>query len=97
MLERQLGAGDRRITPSVLTGFGELLGRKLRRPDYKVRREYVHLLVDRVEVGDREIRITGRNTTLERVVIASQTPGAMVPKAGRGWRARQGSNLRPQA
>ena len=97
VMERQLGAGDRQITPAVLAGFGELLGRKLRGPNDKVCREYVHLLVDRVEVGDREIRITGRNAALERAVIASQTPGAMVPKAERRWRARLGSNQRPQA
>ena len=64
VLERQLGVGDRQITPAVLAGFGALLGRKLRGPDNTVRREYVHLLIDRVEVGDREIRITGRNTAL---------------------------------
>ena len=63
----------------------------------KVRREYVHLLVDRIEVGDRHIRITGRNAALERAVVASQTPGAAVPRAERKWRARRDSNPRPRA
>ena len=94
MVERQLDAGDRRITPARLAGFGELLERKLRGPDDKVRREYVRLLVD---VGDREVRIFGRNASLERAIVAAQTPGAGVPKAERKWRARQDSNLRPQA
>ena len=97
VLERQLGAGDRRITPQVLAEFGQLLDRKLRGHDDKIRRAYVQLLVGRVEVGDRQIRITGRNAAIQRAVISSQTPGAMVPKAERKWRARQGSNLRPQA
>ncbi len=96
VLERQLDAGDRRITPMIIAEFGELIDRKLRGPDPKVRREYVHLLVDRVEVGDREIRITGRNAMLERAVVASQTLGASVPRAERKWRARQESNLWPQ-
>jgi site-specific DNA recombinase len=95
ILERQLGAGSREITPAIISQFGELLERKLRGPDEKVRREYVHLLVDRVEVGDRELRITGRNSALERAVIASQTPEAAVPKAERKWRTRQDSNLWP--
>lgn len=89
VVERQLEAGDRRITPAVVAEFGDLLGRKLRGPDPKVRREYIHLLVDRIEVGAREIRIRGRNSALERAVVASQTPGAVVPKAERKWRARR--------
>lgn len=97
VLERQLAAGDRRITPSILASFGQLLERKLRGPDDKVRREYIRLLVDRVEVGDREIRISGRNASLERAIVASQAPGAGVPKAEREWRARLDSNQRPQA
>ena len=95
VLERQLDASDRRITPAVLAGFGDLLSRKLRGLDNKARREYVHLLVDQVEVGDREIRITGRNAALERAVIASQTPTAPVPKAERKWCTRRDSNPWP--
>ncbi len=91
MVERQLDAGDRRITPAILAGFGNLL----RGSDDKVRREYVRLLVDRVEDGDREIRISGRNASLERAIVAAQTPGTGVPKAERGWRARNDSNVRP--
>ena len=88
VLERQLDAGDRRITPSIIAKFGDLLDRKLRGPDPKVRREYLHLLVDQLEVGDREIRITGRNAMLERAVVASQTLAALVPKAEPKWRTR---------
>ena len=82
--------GSIELTPGT---HGDLLSGKLRGPDNKVRREYVHLLVDQVEVGDREIRITGRNAALERAVIASQTPTAPVPKAERKWCTRQDSNL----
>lgn len=82
---RQLDIGDRRITPAIIAQFGKLLNRKLRGPDAKVRRDYVRLLVDRVEVGDREIRISGRNSMLERAVVASQALGTGVPKAERKW------------
>ena len=95
VLERQLNTGSRRITPEVLAGFGELLSRKLRGSDDKVRREYLHLLVDRVEVGDREIRISGRNAALQRAVIASQSRGATVPRAEREWCTRLDSNQWP--
>ncbi|MEC3949264.1 recombinase family protein [Sphingobium sp. HWE2-09] len=85
VIERQLEAGDRRITPEIVTSFGDLLRRKLRGPDPQARREYVQLLIERVEVGDRAIRITGKNAALERAVIASQNSGAAVPKADRKW------------
>ena len=96
VLERQLDAGSRRITPAIIARFGDLLRRKLHEPDGRTRKEYIHLLVDRVEVGDREVRITGRNAMLERAIMASQTPGAAVPKAERKWRARRDSNPRPR-
>ena len=97
VLERQLDAGDRRITPAIIAKFSDLLRRKLHEPDGRTRKEYIHLLVDRVEVGYREVRITGRNAMLERAIMASQTPGAAVPKAEQKWRARLDSNQRPQA
>ncbi len=95
VLNRQLDAGDRRITPAIISAFGDMLARKLRGPDSKVRREYVHLLVDSVEVGDRAIRITGRNAAIERAIIASQPPGNAVPKAERKWCTRLDSNQWP--
>lgn len=95
VLERQLDAGDRRITPAIIAKFSDLLRHKLHEPDGRTRKEYIHLLVDRVEVGDREVRITGRNAMLERAIMASQTPGAAVPKAEQKWRTRQDSNLWP--
>ena len=96
VLERQLDAGDRRITPEIIARFGDLLRRKLDESDGRTRKEYIHLLVDRVEVGNREVRITGRNAMLERAIIASQTPSAAVPKAEQKWRARRDSNPRPR-
>jgi len=53
VLERQIEAGDRRITPEIVSSFGDLLAKKMREPDTQVRREYVRLLVDRVEIGER--------------------------------------------
>ena len=95
VLERQLDAGDRRITPAIIAKFGDLLRRKLQEREGRTRKEYIHLLVDRVEVGDREVRIAGRSAMLERAIMASQTPGAAVPKAEQKWRTQEDSNLWP--
>ena len=91
----ELAAGDKQITPAVVEGFGALLKSRLAGPDDKLRRDCVRMLVDRVEVGDRRIRITGSRTALARAAMAGDSLGQQVPKAEREWRARTDSNGRP--
>ncbi len=80
--------------------FGDLLDRKLRGSDPKVRREYVHLLVDQVEVGAREVRITGSNAMLERAVVAcpklngNGAPTMMKMRTGRSSCSESGGRRR---
>ena len=89
MLERQTD-GRRKITPIILEKFSTLL-REKPGSDPAVRSGYVKLLVDRVEVGNEEIRITGSKATLARAAAGVVTH--MVPKAERKWCTRQDSNL----
>jgi site-specific DNA recombinase len=91
LLGRQID-GQRRITPDVLEKFSSLLSGKLK-TDPVVRAGYVKLLVDRVEVGHKEIRIIGSKATLARAASGLAMP--KVPKAEREWRARNDSNVRP--
>ena len=84
-LERQLADGARRITPEVLDKFGALMSAKLREKG-NIRREYMRLLVSRVEIGNRTIRITGSKNALSRA--ATGVPPHMVPKAERKWCTR---------
>jgi site-specific DNA recombinase len=93
VLERQLVAGDRRITPAIIDRFGDLLVSKLRDIKSPNRREYVRLLIDRVEVGERAVRICGSKSALSN--LASGVAPNMVPKAERKWRTREDSNLWP--
>ncbi len=94
LLERQVGASSRVITSEIITKFGDMLAAKLRGPSTdKLRRSYVRLLVNKVEVGNRGIRITGNRNNLAQ--LASGTPLHMVPKAEREWCARSDSNARP--
>lgn len=85
-LERQLVDGELKITPDVLEKFGALMADKLRNSDKRARRDNIRLLVNHVEVGQQEIRITGSKPVLFRA--ASGVPPHMVPKAERGWRTR---------
>jgi len=91
LLERKLADPSRKITPDILRRFGELVSGSLRERGNPLRKGYVDLLVDKVEVGDDLIRISGDRTRLARA--ASGTPPHMVPKAIREWRTRQDSNL----
>ena len=91
LLERKLSDPARRITPEVLKGFADLVSSTLSDRKSPLRKPYVDLLIDKVEVGDGLIRISGKRAQLARA--ASGTPPHMVPKAIRQWRTRQDSNL----
>jgi site-specific DNA recombinase len=52
-------------------------------------------VIDQVEVDDEEIRIIGRRTALERLVMGGGAAPAGVPSFVRKWRARGDSNVRP--
>ena len=97
-LERQLVSSQRRITPDVIGRFGKLLSHGLRGDSAALRQAYVRLLIDEVTVEADKVQIRGSRKTLERAVIAtSASGGTKVPSFAREWRARQDSNLRPQA
>ena len=97
-LERQLVSNQRRITADVIGRFGKLLREGLRADNSALRQAYTRLLIDEVTVEADCVRIRGSRKALERAVIATAASGgAKVPSFAREWRARQDSNLRPQA
>ena len=63
--------------------------------DVPFRRAYIRVVVDQVEVDDREIRIHGRKSVLERLVMGGGATPSGVPSFVRKWRARRDSNSRP--
>jgi hypothetical protein len=96
-LERQLATSQRRITPDVIGRFGKLLSDGLRGDSPALRQAYVRL-IDEVTVEGDQVQIRGSRKALERAVIATAASGGTkVPSFAREWRARQDSNLRPQA
>ena len=95
-IERQLADTGMAVTPGIVARFGQLIAEKICDGDDRTTRQaYVRLLIDRVEVGKDQIRITGSKRNLAK--LAPGTMPQLVPKAERGWRARQGSNLRHRA
>ena len=51
------------------------------------RRAYIRSVIDQVEVDDTEIRIIGRRSVLERLVMGGGAAPAGVPSFVRKWRA----------
>ena len=97
-LERQLASSQRRITPDVLGRFGKLLCDGLGGGNPALRQAYVRLLIDEVTVAADQVHIRGSRKALERAVVATAASArSKVPSFAREWRARQDSNLRPQA
>ena len=98
-LERQLNISRKSITPQMIDRFGASLKERLRTGDANFRRAYLALIVDKVEVSDSLIRISGSRSALEHSLIKDgATPSGVVPIFDREWCATQsranGSRLR---
>ena len=82
-----------RITDDKIAAFVDVMRSNVLTGDTPFRRAYIRSVIDQVEVDDGEIRIIGRKTVLERLVMGGGPSPAGVPSFVREWRARQDSNL----
>lgn len=84
---------DARITEEKIAAFVEVMRTNVLTGDIPFRRAWLRAMIDNVEVDDTEIRIHGRRTVLERLVMGGGASPAGVPSFVRKWRTRQDSNL----
>lgn len=56
------------------------------------RRIWLRAIIDKVEVDEAEIRVHGRKSVLERIVMGGEAAPAGVLSFVRDWRARRDSN-----
>lgn len=84
-----------RITPERIAAFVTLMRKNVLAGETSFRRAWLRSIIDRVEVDDREIRINGRRSTLERLVTQNAAIAGGVPSFVRKWRAREDSNSQP--
>lgn len=82
-----------RITEDKIAAFVEAMRTNVLTGETPFRRAYIRAMIDQVEVDDAEIRIHGRRTVLERLVMGGGAAPAGVPSFVRKWRARKDSNL----
>lgn len=83
---------DVRLTEEKISAFVEVMRVNLLTGDVPFRRAYLRAMIDNVEVDDTEIRIHGRRTVLERLVMAGGATPAAVPSFVRGWLGNLDSN-----
>jgi len=69
-----------RITDEKICAFVEAMRANVLIGETPFRRAYIRSMVDQVEVDDAEIRIVGRRTVLERLVIGGGASPAEVPQ-----------------
>ena len=108
-LVRQIGRHERRATlpkdilsPRNIELFSAAVRKQFQSPDSRLRKAYVRQYVERVEVADGEIRISGPEAALVAGIATMAQggkdlsgPAAGVPGLMRDWWAQQDSNLRP--
>lgn len=82
-----------RITAEKIDSFINIMRTNALEGPIPFRRAWLRALIDNVEVDDTEIRIHGRKTVLEQLVMASSPTPDGVPSFVRKWRARKDSNL----
>ena len=97
-LNRRLAAAEPAVTAEKVERLAFTLRRHLHEGSPELRQAYVRLVLDEVSVTPQQIRISGSKAVLARTAaqgVAEATPPVL--SFVREWRARQGSNLRPQA
>ena len=80
---------EARITADKIAAFVATMRENVLSGDTAFRRAYLRAVIDKVEVDDSEIRIHGRKTVLERLVMGGGAAPAGVPSFVREWRARE--------
>ncbi len=98
LLDASASTGTMGITPEKIVRFAKLLRDALASPDPAFRKANLRLFVERIVVGDAEIRMHGPTAALAKAAALDELPpaAAMVPSFVREWRPRRDSNPRPQ-
>ncbi len=84
-----------RVTAEKVAAFVDVMRANVLDGAVPFRRAWLRAMIDNVEVDDAEIRIHGRGTVLERLVMGGGAAPVGVPSLVRKWRTRSDSNARP--
>jgi site-specific DNA recombinase len=96
MTERRINAPIEQITPDQIDGFARALRKRLRDGAPAFRKTYLRQFIDHIEVGEREIRISGpKAMLLEQASAGVDSPVPAVRTFEQVWCAREDSNSQP--
>jgi site-specific DNA recombinase len=84
---------ETRITEEKMEAFARLMRENVSTGAVPFRRAYLRSVIDQIEVDDEEVRVFGRKSVLEQLVMRDGATAAGVPSFVRKWRARKDSNL----
>ncbi len=82
-----------RITADKIAAFTEAMRENVLNGETAFRRAYIRSVIDEVQVDDAKIRIIGRKSVREKLVVAGGAAPSGVPSFVRKWRVRQGFEL----
>lgn len=84
------------ITPAKIDQFTKLMRERLRDGDVHARKAWLGTLIQKIEVDDKEVRISGSKAALSTALTGKLSQHPPVLGFVRKWRALQESNLWPQ-
>ncbi|MAU41080.1 MAG: recombinase family protein [Kordiimonas sp.] len=84
--DRRLQVGLKRISTRQLELFGKKLQKMLLSGPFAFRKEYLHLLVDQIEVGKEQVTIKGSKAALAASMQSVKMGDEKVPNYIREWR-----------
>jgi site-specific DNA recombinase len=79
------GQASIRLRPSIIAEFAQKMRVHVTADEITSRKAYLAAIVDRIDVGDHELRIVGRNDLLEQAVIADAAGQKVVRTFVPGW------------
>ncbi|MBU2325895.1 MAG: recombinase family protein [Alphaproteobacteria bacterium] len=80
------------IPPAIVEEFSRMMRENIANGDIPFRKAYIQAVVDKVEVGDRQIRIIGNKAAIHHAVTGSKKFWPSVRSFERKWRTRRDSN-----
>jgi len=93
---RRAVANDRPVLPQEIVKTTAYLSNLLRHGEFQLRKVYLRMFIDTVEVTDGEIIITGSKRVAARAVEeTAKKPSNTVPVYMQDWRPRRDLNARP--
>ena len=94
LLDQERSTPVDKLSDKAVEKFGNAVSQALRNPDNRqFAKAYVRTLVSKIEVGEKEIRISGPKDAIAHQAMSFAASGELVPAFAQEWRTQEDSNL----